>query len=117
MTIGDKIKNRRLQLEYSQEELAKLVGYNSKSSINKIELGVHGIPAKMIPKFAQALHCDPQYFIEWDKPQRNPEELNADLAIQDFELIEKVSRLNPVNNQRVMDYIDVLLENQSYKKS
>ena len=39
MTIGQRVKIRREELGMSQEELAKKIGYKSKSSINKIELG------------------------------------------------------------------------------
>ena len=38
MTIGQRVKIRREELGMSQEELAKKIGYKSKSSINKIEL-------------------------------------------------------------------------------
>lgn len=40
MTIGQRVKIRREELGMSQEELATKVGYKSKSSINKIELGL-----------------------------------------------------------------------------
>lgn len=40
MTIGDRIKARRDELGMSQEELAHKIGYKSKTSINKIELGI-----------------------------------------------------------------------------
>ena len=55
-TIGDNIKKRRLELDMTQEELALLMGYKTKSSINKIELGVADIPQSKIVKFAQVLH-------------------------------------------------------------
>lgn len=38
MTIGQRIKARRVELGMSEEELAKMIGYQSRSSINKIEL-------------------------------------------------------------------------------
>ena len=37
MDIGERIKLRREELNLSQDELAKKVGYKSRSSINKIE--------------------------------------------------------------------------------
>ena len=39
MEIGEKIKQKRLDLGYSQEELAKLLNYRSKTTINKIQNG------------------------------------------------------------------------------
>lgn len=40
MTIGEKIAQRRTELGMSQMQLAIKIGYKSRSSINKIELGV-----------------------------------------------------------------------------
>ena len=37
MTIGERIKLRREELQMTQEELAQKLGYKSRSSINKIE--------------------------------------------------------------------------------
>lgn len=37
MTIGQRVKLRREELGLSQEELAKRIGYKSKTSINKID--------------------------------------------------------------------------------
>ena len=41
MTIGDKLKQLRLEREWSQEQVARMMGYKSRSTINKIELGVN----------------------------------------------------------------------------
>ena len=40
MTIYDRIKLRREELGMSQQELAYKLGYKSRSTINKIELGL-----------------------------------------------------------------------------
>ena len=44
MKIGERIKYRREQLEMSQDELARRLGYKSRSSINKIEHDASGLP-------------------------------------------------------------------------
>ena len=46
MDIGERIKLRREELNLSQDELAKKVGYKSRSSINKIEQDGRGLPQK-----------------------------------------------------------------------
>lgn len=48
MAIGDRIKRRREELGLSQEELAKKVGYKSRSSVNKIEVDGRGLPQSKI---------------------------------------------------------------------
>lgn len=57
--LGDNIKNKRLQLNLTQEELATKLGYKSRSSINKIELGINDISQRKIKAFADALQTTP----------------------------------------------------------
>ena len=38
-TIGDRIRQARLKMGLSQDELAKMLNYKSRSTINKTELG------------------------------------------------------------------------------
>ena len=54
-TVGENIKARRIALGWTQEDLAKRTGYTSKSSINKIELGINDIPQRKIVQFADVL--------------------------------------------------------------
>lgn len=37
MTIADRIKEKRLELGWSQEDLAKKMGYKDKTSVSKME--------------------------------------------------------------------------------
>lgn len=64
--IGQKIMNRRKELQMTQEELAIKLGYKSKSTINKIELGINDIPQSKVVKFAEALLTTPSYLMGWD---------------------------------------------------
>lgn len=69
--IGIRIKRRREYLEMSQEELAIKVGYKSRSSINKIELGERDLTQKKIMLFAKALGTTPSYLMGWDDEENN----------------------------------------------
>ena len=64
MTIGQRVKIRREELGMSQEELAKKIGYKSKSSINKIELGFRVLTQSKIKAIADALDTTPS--TSWD---------------------------------------------------
>lgn len=61
--ISIKIRERRIQLGLSQEELALQLGYKSKSTINKIEMGINDIPQAKISLFAKALQTTPAYLL------------------------------------------------------
>ncbi len=62
--IGLKIKNLRLSLDYSQTELAHMVGYKDKTSIAKIEAGKIDLPQSKIIALADALRTTPSYLID-----------------------------------------------------
>lgn len=73
MTIGQRVKIRREELGMSQEELATKVGYKSKSSINKIELGFRVLTQSKIKIIADALETTPSYIMGWDEESRQNE--------------------------------------------
>lgn len=66
-TIGDRIKARRIELDMSQDELARLVGYKSRSSINKIESDGRLLPQRKIMEIANALNTTPAYIMGWEE--------------------------------------------------
>ena len=55
MSIGTNIKKRRYELRMSQEELAKALGYKSRSTIAKIESGENDISQRKLQNFAKVL--------------------------------------------------------------
>lgn len=69
--IGNRIKLRREELGLSQEILAKALGYTSRSSINKIELGYQDLPAKKIKKITEVLNVSPFYLMGWNENALN----------------------------------------------
>ena len=73
MTIGQRIKQRREELQLSQDELAKKIGYKSRSSINKIELDICKLTQSKIKSIADALETTPSYIMGW----RDEDELSG----------------------------------------
>ena len=77
--IGVNIKKRREELGLTQEALAARLGYKSKSSINKIELGINDLPQKKIMQFAAALNTTPGVLMGWvseETDKKNDEIVN-----------------------------------------
>ena len=64
--LGEKIKERREQLGFTQEMLANMLGYKSRSTINKIEQGINDITQSKIVEFAKALNTTPAYLMGWE---------------------------------------------------
>ena len=86
MTIGERIKLRREELNLSQDELAKRLGYKSRSSINKIEVGSRDLTQSRIKAIADALDTPPSYIMGWEEfdQQFDVEKLEAETAMWDF---------------------------------
>lgn len=101
------IKNRRLELRMSQEQLAKKMGYTSRSTIAKIESGRNDIPQSKIKAFAEALETTPSALLGLTD-DNHPE---ADsLSKKIYELAVK---LNSSNKQRVIKYMERLISESS----
>ena len=71
MTIGKRIKDLRTSLNMTQDELAKLTGYKSRSSIQKIESGERDITQSTIAAFAKALKVTPSVIMGWEENNEN----------------------------------------------
>lgn len=73
MELYKKIKARREELGMSQEELATKLGYKSRSTINKIEMGKNDITQSKIQAFADALCTTPGYLMGFDNDNNKGE--------------------------------------------
>lgn len=126
MEIGERIKHRREELSMSQDELAKRVGYKSRSSVNKIEADGRGLPQRKIVAFAKALETTPSYLMGWE-PATDEDIGNIFSNDNLFETIENISSLSPseknhfikylrlfeINRKKADNYIDQLLSLQN----
>ena len=63
MSLGEKIKKRREELGLSQEDLALMLGYKSRSSIAKIEADINNLTQSKIVAFSEALCTTPDYLM------------------------------------------------------
>ena len=60
MTIGDRIKEKRIEKGYSLRDLAQIMKYHH-STIGKIENNLVDLPQSRIAQFAEALGTTPAY--------------------------------------------------------
>lgn len=63
------IRLRREALGMSQDELARLANYTSRSSIAKIESGAVDLSLPKLEAIATALHTSPAILLGWDIPE------------------------------------------------
>lgn len=70
MNIGERIRNRREELGLTQEELAKKLGYKSRSSVNKVETS-RELSNKKVRLYADALDTTPAYLMGWTSEEKD----------------------------------------------
>ena len=103
-TVGENILYLRKRLGMTQEELAKKMGYKSKSTINKIELGINDIPQSKIVQFADVLGTTPAHLMGWNEDEISPpEEQNLSEGEQ---LLLELFRKIPEDQQQI--YLRIL---------
>ena len=107
-TVGENISIIRKRLGWTQEELATKMGYKSKSTINKIELGINDIPQSKILQFAEVLGTTPAHLMGWDEEKDSPEEL--ELSEGEKMLLDLFRRVPEEHQQLVLQMIRAALD-------
>lgn len=70
MEIGEKIKLRRMELGWSQRELAYKMGYTNNSTLVKIEKGVVDVSQSRIVQFSKVLGVSVAYLMDWEEEEQ-----------------------------------------------
>ncbi len=72
MTIGQRIRERRIELNMTQEELAKRMGYTSKSTVCKVETDTkENITTDRLERFAVVLKTNISYLMGWSEEKED----------------------------------------------
>lgn len=112
-SIGERIKLRREALEMSQEELAKRLGYKSRSSITKIEKDGRELPQKKIADIAEVLQTTPSYIMGWEEDVKKKNNLSVEVVLRmesDSEFYDLVETLCKLDSGKIKS-ISKMLEN------
>ena len=109
-TVGENISIMRKNLGLTQEELAIKMGYKSKSTINKIELGINDIPQSKIIKFAEVLGTTPAHLMGWNEEaeKNSPEE--PKLTEREKMMLDLFRLVPEEEQQMVLEMIRVALK-------
>lgn len=93
MEIGKKIKQRRIELGWSQRDLAYKMGYTNNSTIVKIEQGKVDVSQARVLQFSKVLGVSIAYLMDWTNEPRasaiNKQELSEGEKLM-LELFNKV---------------------------
>ena len=102
MSIGDRVKELRIKKGLTQLELAKMLGYKSKSSVAHIENG-RDIPRSMVVKLADVLNSTPAYLMGWETESKEKMSSERDRWER---IMEQYADMSPDEQKR----IDALLD-------
>lgn len=102
-SIGDRIRTRREELGLTQQELGEKLGYKSRATVNKIELGQRNLKQSKIKEIADALGTTPAYIMGWDDPKKP---IFAPMAptSEESALIKRYRALDP-HGRRMVDMV------------
>lgn len=118
MSIGHKIKARRIELGWSQRDLAAKIGYNNNSTIARIEKGTVDIPQSRIVKFSEVLGVSIAYLMGWEEEiEQDPvgmAELHFEILMDEdiSEIFEDFKILDGQQRQLVKDLVHSLASNK-----
>lgn len=115
MTIGERIRQCRINKGLTQLELAEKLGYRSKSSIAHIENG-RDIPRSMVVTLADILDTTPSYLMGWEEKK---EESNVAAVYENstyyIPLFEDVSAgFGGYADNKILEYVPVFIDSPTH---
>lgn len=120
MTMGEYIKQLRLEHGWSQEELGKKVGVN-RAAVNKWEQGtVENIKRSTIKALSSVLGVSPCDLMKWDEPKETEKKLNIDELIEQSygknasDMLSLFLKLDNVDQLRIIERMETLLDQEKY---
>lgn len=116
--LGRRIRLCRENMHMSQETLAKLLGYKSKSSINKMESGINDIPQSTLKQIADILHTTPTFLIDGKTPEP-AKPINLHDLLQSSQVMFFSKNGKPISEQawnEIKNYIEYVLSKESEEK-
>jgi repressor LexA len=108
MPLCQTIRQLREQLGLSQDELAKRLGYKSRSTIAKIESGSNDIPQSKIAAFAAALETTPARLLGLDTPAEPTPQRGSSAYTKRVPLLGTIAAGCPLfAEENIEEYIEI----------
>ncbi len=100
MTVGKRIKNRRLELNMSVDELAKRLNKN-RTTIYRYEKGdIENLPLDILEPLAEALDITPGYLMGWHDESKD----NGPSTIEEVTMGDVFKALRVGNNLSIQEF-------------
>ena len=106
MTVGERIKQKRIEKGWTQDDLRKKLGYTSRGTVHHIETGRNDITASRLKQIADVLGTTPSELLGYEEPLADEEiEMiqevckDVDLKKMLMEFVEKLKGIKDAKNQ------------------
>jgi repressor LexA len=76
-TIGERIREKRVESGMTMDELAERMGYKSRTSIYKIEHNITDLPLSKVSEFAKILNTTSNYLMGWKEKEEKIKNLTT----------------------------------------
>ena len=110
MHIGERIKHRRIELNWSQRDLAYKMGYTNNSTIVKIEQGKVDVSQTKIVQFSKVLGVTIAYLMGWEEEQKK-NDIQADIILRmrtDDKFLSAVESLYQLDSEKLESLTQML---------
>ena len=108
--IGKRIRDRRIELKLTQEDLAKKAGFKTKGAISRIENNQRDITQSQVVDFAKALNTTPSYLMGWDNEEYL---LNQD----EITIVDNYRDSNKEGQNKILNYSKDIKQLYPYEPS
>lgn len=114
MTVYERIKNRRNELELSVDYVAEALGV-SRTTVYRYESAeIEKVPTSIIEKLAKVLHTTPGYLMGWtESPERTSTQDTGksknDLTNEELLILSMYRMLSEKNRKKVIDKIQDIM--------
>lgn len=113
-TLQERLKERRTEKGYTLLELANILGVKE-ATVQRYESGeIKNIKHETIVKLADILNCSPQYLMGWVDVSNDISSFEG-LTPKKQKLLNHFDLLNPIGQDKAIDYVSDLAENPKYK--
>lgn len=104
ITVADRIRQRRIQLGLSQEELAIRANYKDKTSICHLEHLGNEVTMKQVKRLAPALETTQAYLMGWETEQG--ETIPSSKETQALDIAIRDAMIEPYNTDQIKHAVD-----------
>ena len=112
MTIGERIRRRRIELGMSQDELAKRLGYKDRSTISYIEKNGGNLQMSKVEEIAKILDIPPEVLMGWGESEDE-----VVLTSREQKMLALFRTLNADGQEVALTMITVLSKSPEYIKN